>query len=92
VWQQLEAAQKHPEGSGKVINALAMAASYDPNPTQFLRIQLPVTLDTCEVIEERWANWLQHDPVVAIETQAEASDDVTQAGDKPSRRSPAKES
>jgi hypothetical protein len=23
-WQQLEAARKHPEGSGKVINALAM--------------------------------------------------------------------
>ena len=29
-WQQLEAAQKHPERSFKVINALAMAASYDP--------------------------------------------------------------
>jgi len=33
-------------------------------------IRLPVTSDTCEVIEERWANWLRHDPVVAIETQA----------------------
>jgi hypothetical protein len=61
VWQQLEAAQKHPEGSGKVINALAMVASYDPNPTQFLGIRLPVTLDTCEVIEERWANWARQD-------------------------------
>jgi hypothetical protein len=70
-WQQLEAAEKHPEDSGKVINALAMAASYDPDPTQFLRIWLPVTLDTCEVIEERWANWLRQDPVVAIETQAD---------------------
>ena len=70
-WQQLEAAKKHPEGSGKVINALAMAASYDPDPTQFLGIRLPVTLDTCEVIEERWANWLRQDPVVAIETQAD---------------------
>src|SRR5438046_2170040 len=46
-WQQLEAAQKHPEGSFKVINALAMAASYDSDRTQFLRIRLPVTLDTC---------------------------------------------
>jgi len=54
-----------------VINALAMAASYDPDPTQFLGIRLPVTLDTCEVIEERWANWLRQDPVVAIETQAD---------------------
>ena len=70
-WQRLETAQKHPEGSFKVFNALAMAASYDPDPTQFLGIRLPVTLDTCEMIEERWANWLRHDPVVAVETQAD---------------------
>jgi hypothetical protein len=60
-----------PESSFKVINALAMAASYDPDPTQFLGIRLPVTFDTCEVTEERWANWLRQDPVVAIETQAD---------------------
>jgi S-formylglutathione hydrolase FrmB len=69
-WQQLEHAPKHPEASGKVVNALAMAASYDPDPTQFLGIRLPVTFDTCEIIEERWANWLRQDPVVAIETRA----------------------
>jgi hypothetical protein len=54
-----------------VINAVAMAASYDPDPTQFLGIRLPVAFDTCEIIEERWANWMRHDPVVAIETQAD---------------------
>jgi S-formylglutathione hydrolase FrmB len=70
-WQQLEAARKHPEGSFKVVNALAMAASYDPDPTQFLGIRLPVTFDTCELIEERWANWMRQDPVVAIQTQAD---------------------
>jgi S-formylglutathione hydrolase FrmB len=70
-WHQLEAAQKHPEGSFKVFNVLAMAASYDPDPTQFLGIRLPVTFDTCEVIEERWANWLRQDPVIAVETQAD---------------------
>jgi hypothetical protein len=53
------------------MNALAMAASYDPDPTQFLGMRLPVTLHTCEVIEERWANWLRQDPVAAIETQAD---------------------
>jgi hypothetical protein len=26
-----------------------------PDPAQFLGIRLPVTFDTCEVIEERWA-------------------------------------
>jgi hypothetical protein len=70
-WQQLEAARKHPDGSGKVMNAPAMAASYDPDATQFLGIRLPVTLDTCEVIEERWANWVRRDPAVAIKTQAD---------------------
>jgi S-formylglutathione hydrolase FrmB len=70
-WQQLEAARKHSEGSGKVINALAMAASYDPDPAQFLGIRLPVTLDTCEIIEERWVNWSRQDPVVAVETKAD---------------------
>ncbi|MGH7060337.1 MAG: alpha/beta hydrolase [Stellaceae bacterium] len=70
-WRQLEAAKKHSDGAGKVINALAMAASYDPDPSQFLGLRLPVTFDTCEVIEERWANWLRHDPVVAVETQAD---------------------
>jgi S-formylglutathione hydrolase FrmB len=70
-WLQMEGAKKHPDGAGKVINALAMAASYDPDPAQFLGMQLPVTLDTCELIEERWANWSRHDPVVAVETQAD---------------------
>jgi S-formylglutathione hydrolase FrmB len=70
-WQKLEAANKSPDGSFKVFNILAMAASYDPDPTQFLGMRLPVTLDTCEVIEERWANWLRQDPVVALETQAD---------------------
>jgi S-formylglutathione hydrolase FrmB len=70
-WQKLESAPKHPEGSFHTVNALAMAASYDPDPTQFLGMRLPVTYDTCEIIEERWANWLRHDPVVALETEAD---------------------
>jgi S-formylglutathione hydrolase FrmB len=67
-WLRMEGGRKRPDGSGKVVNALAMAASYDPDPTQFLGIRLPVTSDTCEVIEERWANWLRQDPAVACET------------------------
>src|ERR1700726_2126820 len=70
-WQQLEAARKSSDGSGKVVNALAMAASYDPGATQFFGTRLPVTFDACWVIEERRANWLRQDPVVAIEPQAD---------------------
>jgi S-formylglutathione hydrolase FrmB len=71
-WTELEAARKHPEKAGEVINILAMAASYDPDPSQFLGIRLPVTLDTCEIIEERWANWLRHDPLRMLEERADS--------------------
>ena len=70
-WTVFEGATKQPENSFKVMNALAMAASYDPDPSQFLGMRLPVTLDTCEIIGERWEKWLQHDPVVAIQCQAD---------------------
>jgi hypothetical protein len=71
MWQQLDAAKKHPEGSFKVVNALAMAASTIPIPTQSLGIRLPVTFDTCEVIEDRCANWMRQDQVVVVEAQAD---------------------
>lgn len=44
---------------------LAMAASYDPDPQGSpLGIRLPVDIETCEVIPERWARWRLHDPLV----------------------------
>src|SRR3546814_19011380 len=41
-----------------------MCATYDPDPDAFCGVRLPVDPQTCEVIPERWANWLQWDPVV----------------------------
>ena len=38
----------------------------------FLGLRIPVTTDACEIIPERWANWLTHDPVVKLERQADA--------------------
>jgi len=70
-WKGFEAALKPADSALKVVNILAMAASYDPDPSQFLGLRLPVTLDTCELIAERWANWLAHDPVVKLETQSD---------------------
>jgi len=57
-WTKFEAARKPSDGAMKVVNILAMAASYDPDPTQFLGLRLPVSADTCELIPQRWANWL----------------------------------
>jgi enterochelin esterase-like enzyme len=42
---------------------LAMAASYDPDPESPEKIRLPFDLRTCELIPERWEQWLSFDPV-----------------------------
>ncbi|MBD8067256.1 enterochelin esterase [Devosia sp. PTR5] len=57
-----------------VLMILAQAASFDPDPSPetFLGLRLPVTLDTCELIAERWANWLAWDPARMVETHADA--------------------
>jgi S-formylglutathione hydrolase FrmB len=70
-WTEFESAKKQPDNSFKVMNALAMAASYDPDPSEYLGMRLPVTFDTCEIISDRWANWLLHDPVRAVEQHAD---------------------
>ncbi len=49
---------------------LAMAASYDPDPQAPYGIQLPVTHDTCELIEARWEKWLAWDPVQLVDQEA----------------------
>jgi len=67
-WRRIEEAKKRPDGTFAAMNILAMAASYDPDPAEFLGMRLPVTFDTCEVIEDRWENWMRHDPVAAAGT------------------------
>src|SRR3546814_1926871 len=49
---------------------LAMAATYDPDPAQHLGIRLPVDAESCELIEERWANWLAWDPARIVGSHA----------------------
>ena len=42
---------------------LAMAASYDPDPRAPNGFRLPYNLETGELLPQRWARWLEHDPV-----------------------------
>src|SRR5437667_57557 len=51
-------------------HVLALGASSDPDPTQFLGIRLPAELDTAELIPERWAKWQAQDPVNMVEAAA----------------------
>lgn len=48
---------------------VAMAASYDPVPGS-PGIRLPFDLETMELNEAAWSNWLRFDPVVMIEETA----------------------
>lgn len=60
--------------SGDQIEALmilAMAASYDPDPKSPRGIRLPVDTHTCEVDEERWAQWKSWDPLELAERHGE---------------------
>jgi enterochelin esterase-like enzyme len=45
---------------------LAMCATYDPDPGAYLGLRLPVTMDTCEVIPERWANFMRWEPCLMV--------------------------
>lgn len=72
-----KAFEAKPKIDGKdtmVLMILAQAASFDPDPDPetFLGLRLPVTLDTCELIEERWSNWLEWDPARMVESHADA--------------------
>jgi S-formylglutathione hydrolase FrmB len=61
------AAPKAKDGDIHDLMTLAMCATYDPDPSAYLGVRLPVTMDTCEIIPERWANFMKWDPCVMVE-------------------------
>jgi len=63
------AAPKTKDSDVHIIMMLAQAASFDPDPSARYGVRLPVTHDTCEFAEERWANWLKWDPLTMVETR-----------------------
>jgi enterochelin esterase-like enzyme len=50
-----------------ILMILAQAATFDPDPSARYGVRLPVTLDTCELIPERWARWMAWDPLTLVE-------------------------
>ena len=63
------AAPKAKDGDIHDLMTLAMCATYDPDPSAYLGVRLPVTMDTCEIIPERWANFMKWDPCVMVESR-----------------------
>jgi enterochelin esterase-like enzyme len=59
---------KQPGGKDyATLMVLAMAASYDPRPSETYGIRLPFDLHTMELDEDAWREWLRFDPVTLIE-------------------------
>jgi S-formylglutathione hydrolase FrmB len=65
--EKIHSAKKVQGSEFHYLMMLAMAASYDPDPDSPYGVRLPVTTDTCEMIEERWSNWLAWDPVRMVD-------------------------
>ena len=68
--RKFEEGPKAKDDDWHTMMVLAQAASFDPDPTRYIGIRLPVDLHTCEIIEERWANWLSWDPLRMVEEEA----------------------
>jgi hypothetical protein len=68
VWlEKFFATQKVKEADVHILMILAMAATYDPDPQAYMGVRLPVTADTCELVPERWANYVKWDPLTLVE-------------------------
>ncbi len=52
------------------LNILAMAACYSPNAEATCGFDLPFDLDDASRIDDVWARWLAHDPVLMLEDSA----------------------
>ena len=65
------AAKKTKDDDIHDLMTLAMCATYDPDPNAYWGVRLPVTFDTCEVIEDRWRNFLAFDPCLMVATRGE---------------------
>ena len=63
---------KPAKDDGAVINILAMAATYSPDPAAELRFRLPFDVETCALDEAVWRRWLDQDPVNFIPRHADA--------------------
>jgi S-formylglutathione hydrolase FrmB len=55
----------------KVLNIVAMAAAYSPNPKRPLRVDLPFDLETGALVDDVWMQWLSFDPVRMVEYSSE---------------------
>jgi S-formylglutathione hydrolase FrmB len=71
--KDFEAAPRKTTEMIEVLNIVAMAASYSPNPlSETMGIDLPFVESTGEIRDDVWQRWLAHDPVRLLPACADA--------------------
>ena len=68
--EHIRAAPRLLDDDMHALMALAMGATYDPDPSAPMGLSLPVDLHSCKQHDAAWARWLAHDPVHLIEDEA----------------------
>jgi enterochelin esterase-like enzyme len=66
---EFQAKQKVKDEDLQHLEMLGMCASYDPDPSSYMGVRLPIDMQTAELIPERWANFSKWDPVSMVETR-----------------------
>jgi enterochelin esterase-like enzyme len=69
--RHVESKPKLKDKESMALMDFAQSAFYDPDPTQFRSMRLPLDPYTGEFIPERWNNWMKHDPVVMFDSLGE---------------------
>jgi len=67
--RDIESKPKLSPGDFNTLLNLAMSAFFDPTPGAFRAMSLPYDPYTMQLIPERWANWMKHDPVEMLDTR-----------------------
>jgi len=68
-FQRWESLDKKPKGEFTLLDIMAMAACYDPDPSKPApsNMRLPFEPHTCQLIPERWERWKSFDPLTMLE-------------------------
>ncbi len=68
----IEAPKKSNEMTHALMDVVAMAMAYSPNPSSPLGFDMPLDLDTGLLNEAVWKRWLEWDPVRMVERYADS--------------------
>ena len=65
-WESLD---KKPRGEFTLLDMMAMAAAYSPDPSKPApaNMKLPFETRTCQLVPEEWERWISFDPLTMLE-------------------------